>query len=233
MTIQELHNEFKVALDKVDSENYPDILPEEIDIFLNTNILKFISQRLYANNPRKEGVEETQKRFDDLLTLVTGVTISSFQSPLSGKPNSLIATLPSDYWHTLEEEAQITYLDCNNVSTSARVPIYTVTHDRYNKIIRDPFNKPDKTKVIRMGLTGKMELITASGITLTDYYLRYIRKPATVQYGTIYAVPTIDVQPDLPESTHKEWLAMAVSDCLEKIESTRTQISNQLLNTLE
>ena len=233
MTISQLHQEFKIALDKVDSLNYPDILPEEIDVFLNTNILKFISQRVYGNNARKERVEETQKRFDDLLTLVTGSTISTFQSPFSGKPNSLVATLPSDYWHTLEEEAQITYLDCNSVSTSARVPVYAVTHDRYNKIIRDPFNKPDNTKVIRMGLTGKMELITATGITLTDYYLRYIKKPATVQYGTIYTVPTTDVQPDLPESTHKEWLAMAVTDCLEKIESKRTQSSTQLLTTLE
>ena len=34
MLIEDIHNEFKVKLDKIDSSAYPDILPEEIDIFL-------------------------------------------------------------------------------------------------------------------------------------------------------------------------------------------------------
>lgn len=232
MTISQLHQEFKIALDKVDSLNYPDILPEEIDVFLNTNILKFISQRVYGNNPRREGVEETQKRFDDLITLVANYTQTSFITFIYNKPNGQTANLPSDYWHTIQEDALITYT-CNNISVQETVPIYPVTHDRYNKTVRDPFNKPDNTKVLRLGLNGTIELITGVGVILNGYNLRYIRKPAEVRYGSTYTIPTTDVQPDLPESTHKEWLAMAVADCLEKIESKRTQSSTQLLTTLE
>ena len=35
MTSLEMSQIFKVRLDKIDSLNYPNILPEEIDLFLN------------------------------------------------------------------------------------------------------------------------------------------------------------------------------------------------------
>lgn|SRR3990167_2121499 len=234
MTIAEFHLGFKIGLDKTDSLNYPDFLPEEIDIFLNKNIEKFISQRLYGTNPKGEGVEETQKRFDDLLTLVNNSNITVFTTTVNNKPNGINITLPSDYWHSLEEEADITYLNCNSVSTTARVPVYPITHDQYNKTIRDPFNKPDETGIIRMGLGGVLEAITSTGITLNTYYLRYIKKPAEVRYGTVYTPATTDIQCDLPEHTHQEILQMAIVDALGNIEKqNRLPAEIQQLNTIE
>ena len=238
MTISEIHNEFKIGVDKTDSLNYPDFLPEEIDVFLNKNIEKFISQRMYGTNPKGEGVEATQKRFDDLVTLVTNLSTSAFILSGGEKPNGSLIALPADYWHALEEEVSISYADCNNVTTTARVPVYPITHDQYNKIIRDPFNKPDETGVLRMGLgvgaTGSMELIASTGVTLTNYFLRYIRKPAEVRYGTTYAVATTDVQCDLPEHTHKEIIEMAVVDALGNVEQFKRLPSEiQQLNTIE
>lgn len=231
MTISEMHQEFKINLDKVDSLNYPDILPEEIDIFLNTNIEKFVSQKAYPNNSR-EGLEETQKRFDDLLTLITNFAGSPVGTG-NEKPNGSTIILPLNYYHAIEEEVDISYFDCNNILTTKRIPVYTLTHSRYNKVIRDPFNKPNENKIWRMGLSGNIELISSPGITLTQYYLRYIRKPAVVSYGSNYVIPTSDVNCDLPIHTHKEIIAMSVADCLEKIESSRTQIANQLLTKIE
>ncbi len=223
MLISEFHNKFKVALDKIDSLNYPDILPEEIDSFLNTNILKFISQRMYGNNIRKEGIEETQKRFDDLLPLVTNANIIPNPNTIDNKVNGQSVVLPADYWHLIEEEVGISYLDCNGITIKKTVPIYPVTHDKYNKVIRDPFNKPNTDKVIRMGLTGQIELIVGTGVTINQYVLRYIRKPAQVQFGSTYAIPAPDIQCDLSESVHEEIVAMSVQDALEKIESRRWQ----------
>ncbi len=46
MTISQLHQEFKIALDKVDSLNYPDILPEEIplDIVFENDDLMIVNK---------------------------------------------------------------------------------------------------------------------------------------------------------------------------------------------
>lgn len=234
MLINEIHTEFKVGVDKTDSLNYPDLGPEEIDVFLNKAIEKFISQRAYGTNPKREGLEQTQKRFDDLLTLISSANITTFGTGPLVKPNGVTAGLPLDYLHAIEEEVDVTFLDCNGVSTTQRSPVYSVTHDQYNKIIRDPFNKPDENGVIRMGLSGSMELISAPGVTINTYFLRYIRVAAKVQYGSTYPVLAADVQCDLPDHTHKEIIEMAVLDALGNIEALRRiQTQSQQLNTIE
>lgn len=223
MNISQWHQNFKIGLDKVTSFSSPSLLPEEIDSIFNTNIEKFLAQRMYGNNPRKEGFEENQKRYDDLVTLVTNANISSFSTGLNVKPNGQTALYPSDYWHTVEEEAEISFKDCNNNIITKRVPIVPVTHDRYDKVVRDPFHQPNENKIIRLGLAGSPELITGNGITLTNYYLRYIKKPASIQYGTTYSIPTIDVQCDLPDSVHQEIIRMSIEDALGTIEASRRQ----------
>lgn len=234
MLISEMHTEIKIGVDKTDSLNYPDLLPEEIDVFINKNIEKFISQRAYGTNPKQEGLESTQKRFDDLLTLISNSNISNFTTSSQTKPFGYIVPLPSGYWHAIEEEVNVTYLDCNNVSITARVPVYPVMHDQYNKIIRDPFNKPDKTGVVRMGLSGNIEIISSSGVVPTTYFLRYIRKPAVVKYGTTYTPASTDINCDLPEHTHKEIIQMVVVDILGNIEQLRRlPVETQQLNTVE
>jgi len=233
MVISVMHTEFLVGIDKATTLNSPNFEPEERDIFLNNSIEKFISQRMYGTNPKREGFEETQKRYDDLITLVNQQNFSAFSSSPLVKPNGQVVTFPTDYWHTIQEEADITYLDCNSQSITTRVPVMYVTHERYNKIIRDPFHKPNENKVIRLGIGGSPELITGTGITLAAYYLRYIKKPAVVQYGTAYALPTTDIDCDLPEHTHKEIVAMAVAEALGNIESQRYPIKTQEVTTIE
>lgn len=228
-----MHTEFRVGLDKATSLNSPSLLPEEIDVFLNNAIERFISQRMYGNNPRKEGFEEDQKRFDDLLTLISNALIVPSVAVPNNKPQGRSVTLPSDYWHIIEEDALVTFLDCNGATKQITVPVIPITHDRYNKIIRDPFHKPNENKVIRLGLTSNPEIITASNVTLNLYNLRYIRKPISVQYGSTYTPPVADINSDLPESVHKEIVKMAITEALGNIESQRVIIANQELQQIE
>lgn len=234
MLIQDFHRNFKIGLDKIDSLGYPDILPEEIDVFLNNNILKFINQRLYGNNPRGENFEETQKRFDDLITLVKSDILTPIAfSSVFDKPNSATVDIPTDYLHMINEEVDIQFNDCNNGQENRRIRVIPITHDKYNDIIKDPFNKPNHNKVIRLGYDNKLELISSTDSIILFYYIRYIRKPASVRYGTIYPTPTTDVQCDLPESVHQEILDLAILDCLEKIESQRLGSSAELIKQME
>ena len=50
MTVQDMHNEFKVSLDKVDSSAYPEFLDWEIDYYLNEAQDRLIKNRFGRNN---------------------------------------------------------------------------------------------------------------------------------------------------------------------------------------
>lgn len=237
MTIQEMHYQFKIGLDKVDSLSSPNFIPEEIDIFLNNAQEQFISQRAFSNNPKKEGLEETQKRVDDLKNIISNYNTTTFTTTVDNKPNGVFVALPSDYRHAIQEEATVSYTDCNSTTQTEQAEIIPINHDEYNRIIRDPFKKPDKEIIYRLGFepaaSERFEIISGPSTTLTTYVLRYIRNPQQLRYGTQYQTPTTDLDCELSLHTHREIVALAVKNALEDIESQRWQSSKIELNDIE
>jgi hypothetical protein len=236
MTVAQMHIEFKIGLDKVDSLSSPNFIPEEIDIILNNAQEEFITQRAYRNNPRQQGVEETQKRIDDLKNIVSNYSTTTFVNLASNKPNGVFVNLPTNYRHALQEEVIVSYTDCTNTTTTGIATIKPITHDRYNKLIRDPFNKPTNTVVLRLAIEKvstqeRFELICPS--TITTYNLRYLRQPQAIRYGTRYQTPTTDLNCELSDHTHREIIAIAVKNTLEDIESPRYNSTKSELNTIE
>ncbi len=240
MTVAEMHQEFKIGLDKVDSLSYPNFLPEEIDILLNQAQEKFVKQRAYGNNPRRLGLEETQKRLDDLKNIISNFESVTFTSNSSNKPNGVFVALPDTYMFAIEEEASINYTDCNGKVANKRIDVVPTTHDRYNKVKRDPFHKPTDVEIHRLGYelntsgnTQTFELITGDNNTITNYYLRYLKTPISIKYGTQYPVPGADVNCELSDHTHREIIAMAVVDALVDIESPSYSVNRNELNQIE
>ena len=225
MTITEMHSEFKLLMDKADGGGSPSFLSTEIDKFLNAAIERFVSKRAFGNNPRRTGFEEDQKRRDDLRNLI--VTDSSFSLTSDGlKPNSILVSLPTNYRHALNEEVWVTVL---GEDSGRRIGVKPITHDRYNKIVDDPFNKPDKNTIYRLDYGGDtVELIAAVGTYINKYYLRYLKNPAVVD-----GVSTPNVSCDLADHTHREIVRMAVVEALENIEDPRYQSSKIELNEIE
>tara|TARA_Y100000004_G_scaffold161237_1_gene189191 strand:+ start:272 stop:955 length:684 start_codon:yes stop_codon:yes gene_type:complete len=227
MTRVEMHLEFKLLVDKGDSFDAPSFLVEEIDHFLNISQEKFVSKRAFGNNVRRTGFEEDQKRRDDLRTLIYERKLVPSTPSAANKPNGRFVTLPNDYRHTIQEEAQIY---THNVSDSGRrVSVKPITHDRYNKIVDDPFNKPGKDTVYKLGYGGSsfanmIELITGEDQYASDYYIRYIRHPLPIG-------PEQDCV--LPNHTHNEIVKMAVVEALENVEQPRYQTSKIELNEIE
>ncbi len=66
---------------------------------------KFIAKRAFGNNPRRTTFEEDQKRRDDLRTLVGNTIIEIFTTTNDNKPNGVFVELPSNYRHSINEEA--------------------------------------------------------------------------------------------------------------------------------
>ncbi len=217
MTIQEMHIAFRLEADKTSSLEYPDFQPEEIDYWLNRAIQDVTKQRYTGNNPKKESVEETQKRRDDLRNITKNKVITVFSyDPLLNKPNGVFVDLPSDYYYALSEEVTLRYPDCHGTNVEKRIIAKPITHDRYNKLVRDPFNTPYEEEIFSLPYEDmRNELVTGETThQVTAYHLRYLRKPATVNYFT-------NTTCDLSEHLHSEIVTYAVNLAIENIESPR------------
>jgi len=151
MTLDELHQIFKLELDKTSSLELTSFVVEEIDDWLNQAIRKFVKTRYSGFNPKQEGFEQTQKRIDDLRTLVVEEDLTCTTGTI--KPNSYIADLTDlsfTYWLTLGEECLIGYQSITDSGESVitgslttgqiyKVITNTVTHDGTTYAIGDYF----------------------------------------------------------------------------------------------
>lgn len=110
MTVQDMHYEFKVKLNKIASGNYPNLLVPEIDWYLNEAQEIFIKQRYGVTNNKKGGFETSQKRIDDLRELVITLAIPAVVQafPDLGLTQAYGAPLPSDYMFLVRAKAVAT-----------------------------------------------------------------------------------------------------------------------------
>ena len=251
MTIDLVHRAVKLKIDKSDSLNYTSYLPEEIDFWLNQALTEWVKTRMTGNNAKRESLEQTQKRIDDLRTLLKESSILTTSG--SNKPNSFIATLPSDYLYAIGEEVNIDYLKTgysvirmpgntsltsgktylvgsssvivNNPAADAlpsgsifiatngylsggnvtllyttRTGITETTSDRYSSDIDNPFANHvlqyGKAKPLRLFFGSTVELISDGNYYISQYFLRYIKKPIEYSYYS-KVVYSGDILPDL------------------------------------
>lgn len=198
----------------------------EIFYWINRAIESFIKTRWSGNNLKQEGFEQTQKRIDDLRTLVKESTISTSAGTV--KPNSYTATIPADYMFTLGEEVTISYTK-NGSTVTSRQGVTESSVDKYSDDIINPFSEHilhnDWARPLRLFRSTVVELITDGTYSIPTYYLRYLGKPAIV------ALPSTSC--DLPEQTHYEIVKMATKMYLESIKDPRYQTYNNEIVTSE
>ena len=71
MNVIDMHLAIQQGVDKINSLQADMLLSEEIDLEINKSITRFIAQKYNVGNKYQKGFEESQKRIDDLRTLVT------------------------------------------------------------------------------------------------------------------------------------------------------------------
>jgi hypothetical protein len=99
---------------------------------------------------------------------------------------------------------------------SIRAEVKPIQHDDYNRLVRDPFNKPQFNQVLRLFAEGKAELLTDGTFHIDTYFLRYLKTPSKMDI-------TVPTNCELSEHTHQEIVDMAIEMALENIESQRYQ----------
>jgi hypothetical protein len=215
MTSLEMQTAFEIEANIIDKRLKP--LSSDVFYWINRAIEKFIRTRYTGNNPKGESFEQTQKRIDDLRTLIKEVTISTIAG--SYKPNSWIALFPNDYMYTVVEEVQVIY---NSIIT--RTGITEINIDRYNSELDNPFSEFNmhygKAKPLRLFYGNYAELITDGSYIVPYLYLRYISIPQVVN---------LTFSCNLPSPTHPEIVKMAEGLYIENTKDPRYQtIENEI-----
>lgn len=215
MDIQSLHYEFKLKMNRVDTQVDMDFNPLEIDWFLNKAQLTFIKQRFNElSNPKNKGFENTTPRIHNLSTLVVKYPLQPYIIPtsLDGVLEVDFSTLEYPLLYLVNAYTNVLSNNCTN-----RVSLRFTQHDDINSTFLDPFNGPSLEFIpFNMGQssTGNAQsmYIYPGSLDVKKVALEYIRTPALVSLGNYILLDGITYPPqtlELPEHTHTEVVDLA------------------------
>lgn len=225
MTIGNMHIAVKLELDKTSALELPAFESEEIDYWLNNAILKFVKTRYSGMNVKGTSFEQTQKRTDDLKTLVYHESIASGGAGLY--ENAFTFALPATYMFALQETCTI--------DVDGTVSVVGVTEcriDEYRQKRDDPYSEHllhyGTAKPLRFFMNNAIDIVSDGNYDITYLHLTYLKEPATVDN-----VPAGTTDCDLPDYTHDEIVKLAVNMMLESIEQPRNQSYSAEVATME
>tara|TARA_R100001463_G_scaffold79454_6_gene133910 strand:+ start:3489 stop:4655 length:1167 start_codon:yes stop_codon:yes gene_type:complete len=138
MNVLEMHLAIQQGVDKINSLQADMLLPEEIDLELNKAQIKFINTKYGRNNALGKGFEQSQKRVDDLRTLIT-----EYENPVTYKDqlssNFWVDTfrLPIDYMYLISQRSDVRINQCEPVTWELKntdsVNYFTISLDTFVK----------------------------------------------------------------------------------------------------
>jgi hypothetical protein len=137
MNVQEMHLAIQQGVDKINSLQADLLLPQEIDIELNKSQMRFINTKYGKNNKYRKGFEESQKRIDDLRSLVREYEASvNFKETLGVKFSIDSFTLPPDYLYLVNTLARVHRNDsCSQIDYFLNEPtpvlFFTISLDSF------------------------------------------------------------------------------------------------------
>lgn len=138
MTVKELHVNFDIAAQEVNSNRFDEVTSEEKDILLNNAMLKFINDTLEnTTNPIKEGYQDTIKRYDELEALYENMELQVYNID----DRKQFVFLPPDYLHYDFSESKV-FNNCNQnnlIELQDDYYIYTLEFEDFVENIAEDF----------------------------------------------------------------------------------------------
>lgn len=215
MSPNEFSNEFDVLYNNVMSNAAPGLNEYEKSVFLTKGQEELVKNHFNPKgNKYGEGMDDSPKRqidFSELINVAQGTP--STTSPLTFDKRAKVFDLPSDLFIVINEAVS------TNTGTKQVIPI---SYAEYTRLMSRPYKEPLKYQAWRIISTSSekisTELIVNSNETITEYLLRYIRRPAPIitadlssEYGdlTINGISTIS-ECELNPIIHQEILQRAV-----------------------
>jgi len=228
-----MHYDFKKKLNKIDSQQYKNLLIPEIDWTLNEAQELFVKMVAEPKKRSYFGFEKSQSTIDDIRTLVV--------RPESDPSACIIitdnvATLPDNYWYLVSGKVKVTKGTCIDVEARLRIR----QHD--DKFENSPFDKSsfEWREVNGVFFKDGIKLFDDGTFTNTELCLNYIKKLTYIHDAEDFrngsytalsgALLSGSVNCELPEHTHREIVDIAVLIATGEIQAPDYQIKLQKLN---
>jgi len=212
MNVENMHIEFKVRIDKSDSLEYADFLPEEIDIFLN-RAQDVITEQLYGAGALTE-INELWKvwRLEYPLT--------SYQ-PSARFPNGYYVDISSitDFLYHVNSYTQVTRTSFPTITTAEYILNNEISSNIADAYAVNSYNRPTfKNPVIffEENTTRIVLLVDYYTNATSGFYIEYIKIPTRISLED-------STDCDLNERLHRKIIDLAVVFAEKDIEKTQPQ----------
>ena len=190
MTTQEFSDQFDVLYNNIMSNQAPGLDEYEKSVFLTKAQYEIVKN--YFNpksNKNQEGFDDSPKRQIDFSKLMAAAKPSTVTPTTYVKfdNRSILYDLPSDVLFALNETGVLTE------DTKTRlITIVPISFEEYSRILSKPYKQPLKNqgwRLLNVGSTTSggtttvnrvSEIIVKAGATLSDYVIRYVRRPKPI-----------------------------------------------------
>lgn len=241
MKYLELQEAFEIEVNKLD-DNLTKPSSSMTEYFINAGLDEFWKTRYSGYNVKREGFEQTQKRTDDLRTLVT-TKVFKQEEINNSATNTYIVTLPEDYVILLGDTIGIRPADglqneCWDLDADGNYKIHysdpiegTIeTIDRIKENSLSEYHlRYTKARPIRLVSDTTIKLYTDSNYKVSEYQLTYLRKPQKID---LHKDPFADYV-DMPLHTQLEIIKLAAKLYIENKSDQRYNTYSNVTSTME
>jgi hypothetical protein len=205
MNSVEMHIDFRVKFNKVNSNKNKAFLPQEIDLFLNDQMDRFVEIKTSPKgNYKGEGFEESQKRLDDVRTVIKEGTTDA--ANILGKTPLVLATfqhgkyvnLPVDYLKLISDWSDT----FNSHMTTKLKPNRLFSNATIQEALNDPYHRSHVKSPVSQIFNNELR-VYEDGFTVAHIHISYVYKYPRIVYNLADCV--------LPVHTHREIVDMAVT----------------------
>lgn len=215
MTRQEFSDEFDVLYNNITSNQAPGLDQYEKSVFLTKaqdEIVKsYFNPRL---NKSQEGFDGNEVRQIDFSMIMRTDSYKTFtNATFDNKPNSRKVTLSKDIMMFINE-----FVDVLRDEVPIRLTVLPLDYREYSRLQSKPFKRPAHYQAWRLidnsGSSNTVELIVGPADIITNYSIRYIKRPRAIILSQLDGV-TLDnkIEPqdcELDPILHPEILQRAV-----------------------
>lgn len=234
MSVKNMHYDFKMKFNKVDSQSNRNFLVPEIDWWLNEGARLFVNMIAEPRLKKQLGFETNQRTIDDIRSIVVTPDEKVDANWLAVTNDSI--ALPENYLHFIKGNVRITKGTC--IKVKARVHIQQ--HDDEFEESSFYSSSFEWRNVNALFYDGGLRFFTDGTFTINDFCINYIRKMtymhnAEAFRGGTYKLPDGTILTgfedcELPEATHPEIVDIAVLLAAGAIQTSDYPIKKDKLN---
>lgn len=234
----ELLESFELEINKID-DNLTKPATRDSEYWLNKGLEKFWKTRYSGLNYKQQAFEQTEKRINDLRTLIANKKYTDEDITVDG--NVYKVTIPDDYILLLGDTASILPKDSNDCwakdstgnyiaksSDTLEATIETIDRQLGNSLSEHKL-KYCQARPLKLVQNNQILLFTDDNYKIHQYNIVYLRTPKKID---IHTAP-YEQYTDLPDYTQSEIVKLAAKMYIENQANPRYNTYSNEVNEME